>query len=93
VASDVTDLRAIHDEMVRIRTDTNPDREIKESLNSIEAALSDMASAEGSAEPEEMEEIRAKIARLADDSEGQTAVELDRLREQVREFERGDAGR
>jgi ElaB/YqjD/DUF883 family membrane-anchored ribosome-binding protein len=92
VASDVTDLRAIHDEMVRIRTDTNPDREIKESLNSIEAALSDMASAEGSAEPEEMEEIRAKIARLADDSEGQTAVELDRLREQVREFERGDAG-
>jgi ElaB/YqjD/DUF883 family membrane-anchored ribosome-binding protein len=93
VASDVTDLRAIHDEMVRIRTDTNPDREIKESLNSIEAALSDMASAEGSAEPEEMEEIRAKIARLADDSEDQTAVELDRLREQVREFERGDAGR
>jgi ElaB/YqjD/DUF883 family membrane-anchored ribosome-binding protein len=93
VASDVTDLRAIHDEMVRIRTDTNPDREIKESLNSIEAALSNMASAEGSAEPEEMEEIRAKIARLADDSEGQTAVELDRLREQVREFERGDAGR
>jgi ElaB/YqjD/DUF883 family membrane-anchored ribosome-binding protein len=93
VASDVTDLRAIHDEMVRIRTDTNPDREIKESLNSIEAALSDMASAEGSAEPEEMEEIRAKIARLADDSEGQTAVELDRLREQVQEFERGDAGR
>lgn len=89
----MTDLRAIHDEMVRIRTDTNPDREIKESLNSIEAALSDMASAEGSAEPEEMEEIRAKIARLADDSEGQTAVELDRLREQVREFERGDAGR
>lgn len=88
----MTDLRAIHDEMVRIRTDTNPDREIKESLNSIEAALSDMASAEGSAEPEEMEEIRAKIARLADDSEGQTAVELDRLREQVREFERGDAG-
>jgi ElaB/YqjD/DUF883 family membrane-anchored ribosome-binding protein len=93
VASDVTDLRAIHDEMVRIRTDTNPDREIKESLNSIEAALSNMASAEGSAEPEEMEEIRAKIARLADDSGGQTAVELDRLREQVREFERGDAGR
>lgn len=89
----MTDLRAIHDEMVRIRTDTNPDREIKESLNSIEAALSNMASAEGSAEPEEMEEIRAKIARLADDSEGQTAVELDRLREQVREFERGDAGR
>lgn len=89
----MTDLRSIHEEMVRIREDTNPDREVTESLDSIEAALSDMASAEGSAEPDELEEVRAKIARLADDAGGQTAVELDRLREQIREFERDETRR
>ena len=89
----MTDLKSIHEEMVRIREDTNPDREVKESLNSIEAALSDMASAEGSADPDEIKQVRAEIARLAEKAGGQTAVELDRLREEVREFERGDAGR
>ena len=89
----MSDLKSIHEEMVRIREDTNPDREVKESLNSIEAALSDMASAEGSAEPDEIEEVRAKLARLADDAGGQTAVELDRLREQIREFEQGNTNR
>lgn len=93
VTPDVTDLKSIHEEMVRIRADTNPSREVKNNLNSIEVALSEMAAAESAADPDEIEEVRAEIARLADDAEGQTAVELDRLREQVREFERGDANR
>jgi hypothetical protein len=93
VTPDVTDLKSIHEEMVRIREGTNPSREVTESLDSIEVALSDMASAEGEADPDEIKEVRAEIARLAEEAGGQTAVELDRLREPVREFERGDAGR
>lgn len=85
------DLKTMHEELLRIREGTDADRDVRESLQSIERALAEMASAEGSADPDELKEIRAKIGRLADNAEGQTATELDRLREQVREFERDTA--
>jgi ElaB/YqjD/DUF883 family membrane-anchored ribosome-binding protein len=87
----MTDLETMHEEIRRIREDTNADRDVRESLQSIERALAEMVSAEGSADPDELKEVRAKIDRLADDAGGQTATELDRLREQVREFERDAA--
>ena len=84
----MADLETIHEEIRRIRENTNADRDVRESLQSIEVALAEMASAEGPADPDELNEVRAKIERLSDNAEGQTAVELDRLREEVREFER-----
>lgn len=88
----MADIETIHEEMRRIREDTDASREVRESLKSNERALAGMASASGEqeAKPDRLKEIRAEIERLADESSGETAAELDRLREEVREFERDE---
>ena len=83
------DLEAIHEEIRRIEEDTDADREVRLSLDSIEESLSAMRSSQNDMRPDRLEEVRAKIDRLSDDATGQTSTELDRLREQIREFERG----
>ncbi|WP_134669635.1 hypothetical protein [Halorussus marinus] len=84
------DRQAIHDEIYRIREETDASREVRQSLQSIERSLSGMESDEEApgASPDRLEEIRAQIDRLAADAEGETASELERLRAQVRDVER-----
>lgn len=82
------DLKTIHEEIRRIEDETDADREVRLSLDSIEESLSGMRSSQNDMRPDRLEEIRAKIDRLSDDATGETATELDRLCEQLREFER-----
>ncbi|UPV98832.1 hypothetical protein M0R88_09835 [Halorussus gelatinilyticus] len=82
------DLDAIHEEIRYIREDTDADRDVRLSLDSIEEALAGMRSGENDARPDRIKEIRAEIDRLSDDAGGETADELDRLRERIREYER-----
>ena len=92
VESHMADLQTISDEIRRIREDTNASREVRQNLQSIEEALAGMASDDApGAYLDRFKEIRAELDRLSDDAEGQTAVELDRLREEVREYEREGA--
>ncbi|NEU57885.1 hypothetical protein [Halorussus sp. MSC15.2] len=89
----MVDMQAIHDEIYRIREETDASREVRKTLQSIERSLSGMESDE---EPpgkyaDRIKEVRAELDRLSDDTEGETARELDRLREQVREYEQEDA--
>lgn len=88
----MTDRQAIHDEIRRVREETDASREVRESLTSIERSLSGMESdAESPGKYlDRIREVRAQIDRLSDDAEGDTAAELDRLREQVREVERDE---
>jgi uncharacterized protein YPO0396 len=82
------DLESIHEEIRRIQEETDADREVRLSLDSVEESLAGMRSSENDPRPDRLKEVRAKIDRLSDDATGQTSTELDRLREQVREFER-----
>lgn len=82
------DLEAVHEEIRRIKEDTDADREVRLSLDSIEESLAGMRSSGNDPRPDRLEEVRAKIDRLSDDATGQTSTELDRLREQIRKFER-----
>ena len=75
-----------HDDVGWLLTDA--DREVRLSLDSIEESLSAMRSSQNDMRPDRLEEVRAKIDRLSDDATGQTSTELDRLREQILEFER-----
>jgi len=86
----VIDRQAIHDEIGRIREETDASRELRQSLQSIERSLLGMASDEESsgAFADRIAEIRAQIDRLADETGGETAAELDRFRAQVRDVER-----
>lgn len=84
----MADIQSMHEEVRRIREETDADREVRLALQSIEEALSGMVAGENAPKPDRIKEIRAEIDRLADESEGEVAAELDRLREQVREFER-----
>ena len=84
----MADLRTIHEEIQRIREDTDADRDVRLSIESIEKSLSGMRSTENAPEPDRFREVRGELDRLADDASPEVAAELDRLREQVREFER-----
>ena len=84
----MADLRTIHEEIQRIREDTDADRDVRLTIESIEESLSGMRSAENDPRPDRVREVRAELDRLADDASPELAAELDRLREQVREFER-----
>lgn len=86
----MVDMQAIHDEIYRIREETDADRDVRENLQSIERALSGMESEEEAPGKyaDRLREVRAELERLADKAGGETATELDALREQVRELER-----
>ncbi|WP_135852112.1 DUF7553 family protein [Halorussus salinus] len=84
----MVELGAIHEEIRRVREDTDADRDVRLSLDSIEEALAGMESGENAAQPDRIKELRAEIDRLSDDADGETAAELDRLQEQLREYER-----
>ncbi|WP_137283853.1 DUF7553 family protein [Halorussus salinisoli] len=84
----MTDLQSIHEEIRRIREETDADRDVRLSLDSIEEAMAGMRSEENDPRPDRLKEIRAEIDRLADDASPAVADELTRLQEQVREYER-----
>lgn len=84
----MADIDAMHEEIRRIREETDADRDVRLSLQSIEEALSGMASGEADPQPDRLKEIRAEIDRLADDVGGEVETELNALAEQVREYER-----
>ncbi|NHN57550.1 MULTISPECIES: hypothetical protein [Halorussus] len=84
----MADLRAIHEEIQRIRDDADADREVRLTIESIEESLSGMRSAENDPRPDRLREVRAELDRLADDASPAVADELAGVREQVREFER-----
>ncbi|WP_435180195.1 hypothetical protein [Halorussus sp. AFM4] len=84
------DPQAIHDEIYRIREETDASREVRLTLQSIEEALSAIPSDE---QPpgeyvDRVTELRAEVERLSDEAEGETAAELDRLQSQIAELER-----
>lgn len=83
-------LQAIHDEIYRVREATDASREVRQNLRSIERSLSGMQSDEQAPGeyPDRLKEVRAELDRLADDADDEVAVELDRLRELVRDMER-----
>ena len=88
----MVDVQAIHDEIYRIREETDADRDVRQHLLSIERALSGMDSED---EPpgkyaDRLKEVRAELDRLSDDTDGKVSAELDRLREQVRQLELED---
>lgn len=85
----MADLDAIHDQILRIREHDDSDREVREALKSIEQSLEGMDSNDNAPKPDRLREVRAEIDRLADEAGGETATMLDRLREQVRDYERG----
>lgn len=82
-------LDPIHDEIHRIREETDASREVRLTLQSIAQSLSDMESPDDAPGMygDRLKEVRAEIDRLSDEAEGEVAEELDRLREQVRIFE------
>lgn len=88
MAPDVTDLETIHDEMRRIREETDADREIREQLKSTDEVLAGMRSDQNDMRPDRLKEIRAELERIGEDATGETADELLGLRTQLREYER-----
>lgn len=84
----MVDLESIHEEIRRIKEETDADREVRLSLDSIEEGLSGMRSSENDLRPDRIKEVRAEIDRLSDDASGETATQLDHLRQQLRAFER-----
>lgn len=84
----MADIDAMHEEVRRVREETDADRDVRLSLQSIEESLSGMASGEADPQPDRLKEIRAEIDRLADDVEGEVETGLNALAEQVREYER-----
>ncbi|UPV72790.1 hypothetical protein M0R89_09530 [Halorussus limi] len=84
----MAELDAIHEEIRRIREDTDADRGVRLTLDSIEESLGAMESGEDPPYPDRIKELRAEIDRLSDDADPEVAAELDRLQEQVREYER-----
>ncbi|WP_135826352.1 DUF7553 family protein [Halorussus ruber] len=84
----MTDLESIHDEMRRVREETDADREVREQLRSAEEALSAMHSDQNDMRPDRLKEIRAELERIGEDATGETSEGLTRLRTQLREYER-----
>ncbi|PSP56322.1 hypothetical protein BRC82_02180 [Halobacteriales archaeon QS_1_67_19] len=83
----MADLAPIHEQIRRIRDNEDSDREVRESLASIERSLTEMESNDDAPKADRVKEVRAEIDRLADTG-GETARMLDRLRERVRNYER-----